>query len=147
MPSPAGSIRGKDARSPGGGLPILKEAAPHFGSRDRPFFDRRDPKRNSAGRCRKQPPGRRFVSSISTDQAALRRPAVLRAAGRFAALLRRALPARFFADFFVIGLRADFAADLVGFFFFATFAMVLSLSFYSAQMFLPKKRIDNTRGC
>jgi len=57
----------------------------------------------------------------------LRRPADFRAIGRLAALLRRALPERFFADFFAIGLRADLLADFVDFLF-AIFAMVLSRS-------------------
>jgi hypothetical protein len=67
---------------------------------------------------------------------ALRRAGDFRAA-RFAAGLRRALPARFAAIFlFDAGWRRGAA-----FFFFAIFAMVGSLFLFSQMVFLPRKRI------
>jgi hypothetical protein len=60
----------------------------------------------------------------------------LRAVGRFAVILRRALPERF-AAVFAFALRTGFA------FFFTVLAMFVSLSFCPVDC-LPKKRIATT---
>ena len=66
-------------------------------------------------------------------QAARRRAGDLRAARRFAAGLRRAAPVRLAAVFFFrAGLRRVLA------FFFAIFAMLLSLFLIAQMVFLPK---------
>jgi hypothetical protein len=74
---------------------------------------------SSAGSQARDPAERKYPREASLGQAALRRAAVLRRAGRPAAVLRRALPARLLSVRFTFGRRVAFALR----FFFTIFAI------------------------